>query len=54
MVGAWMAGNVQGYQGSEWATYLLFGPEATWASHPTPLRSSGLRSLTGSMSSARR
>ena len=39
--GAWLAGNVPGYQGSDWDTYLLFGPEATWTSHPTPLRSSG-------------
>ena len=39
--GAWLAGNVQGFQGSDWDTYLLFGPEATWTSHPTPLRSSG-------------
>jgi hypothetical protein len=39
--GAWLAGNVPGYQGSDWDTYLLFGPEATWQSHPTPLRSSG-------------
>jgi len=23
-------------------SYLLFGPEATWTSHPTPLRSSGV------------
>ena len=39
--GAWLAGNVQGYQSSDWDTYLLFGPEATCQSHPTPLRSSG-------------
>ena len=39
--GAWLAGNVPGYQGSDWDTYLLFGPEATWTSQPTPLRSSG-------------
>ena len=38
--GAWLAGNVPGYQGSDWDTYL-FGPEATWQSHPTPLGSSG-------------
>jgi hypothetical protein len=39
--GAWLAGNVPGYQSSDWDTYLLFGPEATWTSQPTPLRSSG-------------
>jgi hypothetical protein len=39
--GGWLAGNVAGYQGSDWDTYLLFAPEATWTSHPTPLRGSG-------------
>jgi hypothetical protein len=39
--GARLAGNVQGYRGSDWDTYLLFGAEATWTSQPTPLRSSG-------------
>jgi hypothetical protein len=33
--------NVSGYQGGDWDTYLLFGPNATWTSQPTPLRSSG-------------
>ena len=39
--GEWLAANVGGYQGSDWDTYLLFGPDATWTSQPTPLRSSG-------------
>ena len=39
--GAWLVANVPGYQGSDWDRYLLFGPEATWTSHPTPLRGSG-------------
>ena len=39
--GDWLAGHVTGYQGSDWDTYLLFGPDATWTSQPTPLRSSG-------------
>ena len=39
--GEWLATNVQGHQGSDWDTYLLFGPDATWTSQPTPLRSSG-------------
>jgi hypothetical protein len=39
--GEWLATNVNGYQGSDWDTYLLFGPDATWTSQPTPLRSSG-------------
>jgi hypothetical protein len=38
---AWLVGPVPGYQGSDWDSYLLFGPEATWTSHPTPLRGSG-------------
>jgi hypothetical protein len=33
--------HLQGYQGRDWDSYLLFGPEATWTSHPTPVRSSG-------------
>ena len=37
---AWLAGNVLG-QGSDWDTSLLLGPEATWQSHPTSLRSAG-------------
>jgi hypothetical protein len=39
--GDWLATNVAGYQGGDWDTYLLFGPDATWTSQPTPLRGSG-------------
>jgi hypothetical protein len=39
--GDWLVNHVSGYQGSDWDTYLLFGPDATWTSQPTPLRSSG-------------
>ena len=39
--GDWLANNVTGFQGSDWDTYLLFGPDATWTSQPAPLRSSG-------------
>jgi hypothetical protein len=39
--GDWLVDHVSGYQGGDWDTYLLFGPEATWASQPRPLRSSG-------------
>jgi hypothetical protein len=39
--GDWLVGHVSGYQGGDWDTYLLFGPKATWASQPTPLRGSG-------------
>ena len=39
--GGWLATNVAGNQGGDWDTYLLFGPDATWTSQPTPLRGSG-------------
>ena len=39
--GDWLTANVNGYEGSDWDTYLLFGPDATWTSQPAPLRSSG-------------
>jgi hypothetical protein len=39
--GGWLAANVAGNQGGDWDTYLLFGPQATWTSQPTPLASSG-------------
>jgi hypothetical protein len=41
VAGDWLATNVAGYQGSDWDTYLLFGPQATWTSQPTPRASSG-------------
>ena len=41
VAGDWLAGHVSGYQGGDWDTYLLFGPEATWSGRPGPLRSSG-------------
>jgi hypothetical protein len=28
-------------KGSDWDAFLLFGPDATWTSQPTALRSSG-------------
>jgi hypothetical protein len=39
--GDWLASNVGGYQGGDWDTYMLFGPDATWTTRPTPLRGSG-------------
>jgi hypothetical protein len=39
--GGWLAGNVDGYVGSDWDTYLLFGPDATWTAKPGPLLASG-------------
>jgi len=44
VAGDWLANNVAGYQGGDWDTYLLFGPDATWPAAtgpPSPLRSSG-------------
>jgi hypothetical protein len=41
VAGGWLATNVTGYEGGDWDTYLLFGPQATWTSQPTPLASSG-------------
>jgi hypothetical protein len=39
--GDWLVSNVAGYQGGDWDTYLLFGPDASWTSQPGPLASSG-------------
>ena len=41
VTGDWLTTNVTGYEGGDWDTYLLFGPQATWTSNPTPLASSG-------------
>jgi hypothetical protein len=41
VAGDWLATNVSGYEGGDWDTYLLFGPDATWASQPAPLASFG-------------
>ena len=41
VAGEWLATNVAGNQGGDWDTYLLFGPEASWAGRPAPLVSSG-------------
>ena len=41
VAGDWLLANVDGNQGSDWDTYLLFGPDATWGSRPSPLRGSG-------------
>jgi hypothetical protein len=52
--GAWLARNVPGYQGSDWDSYLLFGPEATWTGQPAPLLAPAARLTTRSTTYARR
>ena len=39
--GAWLQANVQGYGGSDWDAFWLFGPKATWDASPGPLLASG-------------
>jgi hypothetical protein len=51
--GAWLAGNVQGYQGSDWDTYLLVGPEAPGPASRRPCAAPARRCSTGSRSSAK-
>jgi hypothetical protein len=41
VAGEWLLGNVSGNHGSDWDTYVLWGPEARWDDRPTPPRSSG-------------
>ena len=41
LVGSWFADHSNGGAGIVWDAYFLYGPEATWASEPGPLLSSG-------------
>jgi hypothetical protein len=42
VAGQWFAQHQPGYQGPDWDTWLLFGPEATWsADRPPALEGSG-------------
>lgn len=41
IAGDWIRTHVPGYQGSDWDSYLLFGPHAVWTATPHPLLSSG-------------
>jgi hypothetical protein len=42
VTGQWFTQHQPGYQGPDWDTWLLFGPEATWtADRPPTLRGSG-------------
>jgi len=40
-VGQWFAKVVDGYQGTAWDAYYLYGPDATWDDMPSPLIRSG-------------
>jgi hypothetical protein len=36
-VGKWFARQVDGYDGTSWDTYYLYGPGAIWETAPAPL-----------------
>jgi hypothetical protein len=40
-IGQWFAKQVDGYDGVAWDAYYLYGPNAVWASVPSPLVGSG-------------
>ena len=40
-IGQWFARNVDGYDGTAWDVYYLYGPEAEWEDLPTSLIGSG-------------
>ena len=52
--GGWLAGNVAGYQGSDWDTYLLFGPDATGPANRPRCVAPAARLTTRSTTYARR
>ena len=39
-VGQWFAKEVDGYEGTAWDVYYLYGPDATWETIPAPLAGS--------------
>jgi hypothetical protein len=41
IVGQWFARQVDGYEGTSWDIYYLYGPDATWDTVPGPLIGSG-------------
>lgn len=41
LVGSWFAAHSNGGGGIAWDVYFLYGSDATWASEPGPLLSSG-------------
>jgi len=40
-VGQWFARHVDGYEGTAWDVYYLYGPDTTWETVPSPLVGSG-------------
>ena len=40
-VGQWFAQEVDGYQGTAWDAYYLYGPDSTWNAVPSHLIASG-------------
>ena len=40
-IGQWFAKEVDGYDGTAWDVYYLYGPDATWENVPAPLVGSG-------------
>ena len=41
LLGNWFAKEVEGWEGTAWDVYYLYGPEATWETIPEPLLGSG-------------
>ena len=41
VMGQWFAKNVDGFDGTAWDAYYLYGPDATWETIPSPLVGSG-------------
>ena len=46
-VGSWFSEHLDGEKGIVWDAYYLYGPDASWATEPGPLLSSG-RTVIGS------
>ena len=40
-LGNWFAKEVEGWEGTAWDVYYLYGPDATWETIPEPLLGSG-------------
>ena len=41
LTGQWAVKDLAGYDGPDWDTYLLFGPDARWTAEPPELLGSG-------------